>query len=154
MLRNIITPDVVKINLESTEKEECFAELLELIVAKQPQLNRKESLEALIHRENKMSTAIVKYAAVPHALTESVQKVGIAVGISKDGIEFEPLNPENTEKPVVHIIIEILFDGKNAELRINVLRDILEILNNPDFKEKALKAETPQEICELINSLE
>ena len=154
MLRNIITPDVVKLHLESTEKEECFAELLELIVAKQPQINRKEALDSLIIRENKLSTAIVKYAAVPHALTESVEKVAIAVGISKDGIEFEPLNPEDTEKPVVHVIIEILFDGKNAELRINVLRDVLELLNNPDFIEKALKAETSQELCDLINSLE
>ena len=82
MLRNIITPDVVKIDLESTEKEECFAELLELIVAKHPEINRKEALDSLIKRESKLSTAVAKDAAIPHALVETVPKVAIAVGIS------------------------------------------------------------------------
>ena len=154
MLRNIITPDVVITNLESTEKEECFAELLELIVAKHPEINRKKALDSLIERENKLSTAVAKDAAIPHALVESVPRVAIALGISKQGIEFESIDPEVSERPIVHVIIEILFDGKNAELRINVLRDILELVNHPDFIEKALRAETSNELCDLINSLQ
>lgn len=34
MLSAFISPADIKVNLESTDKEECFAELLELIVAK------------------------------------------------------------------------------------------------------------------------
>ena len=154
MLSNIITPDVIKIDLESTEKEECFAELLELIAAKHPEINRKEALESLIKRESKLSTAVAKDAAIPHAIVESVPKVAIAFGISKQGIEFESIDPESSDRPIVHVIIEILFDGKNAELRINVLRDILELVNHPDFIEKALRAESSNELCDLINSLQ
>lgn len=154
MLSNIITPDVIKVNLESTEKEECFAELLELIVAKHPEINRKEALDSLIKRESKLSTAVAKDAAIPHAIVESVPRVVIALGISREGIEFEALDPEDSEKPLVHIVIEILFDGKDAELRINVLRDILELVNNPDFMDKALKAENTNELFSLIDIME
>ena len=39
MLSSFISPSSIKVALESTEKEECFAELLEVLVAKNPELN-------------------------------------------------------------------------------------------------------------------
>ena len=58
MLSSFISPSSIKVGLESSEKEECFAELLEVLVAKNPEINRKEAMNALIAREEKMSTAV------------------------------------------------------------------------------------------------
>ena len=38
MLTDYITPADIKLNLESTDKEEVFAELTELLVKKSPEL--------------------------------------------------------------------------------------------------------------------
>nr|MCR4580272.1 PTS sugar transporter subunit IIA [Treponema sp.] len=143
-------------NLESTEKEECFAELLEPIVAKNRQLNRAEVMSALIAREELKSTAILPNIAIPHAVTS--KKLGspaIAIGISHEGIEFDPLETLPNEKnPQVKIIFEILFEEDDAVMHLQVLRDILQLVNNQEFLKEVLKAETPQEVLDYIKYFE
>ena len=155
MLSSFISPSSIKVALESTEKEECFAELLEVLVAKNPELNRKEAMNALVAREEKMSTAVFPYVAVPHALCSSAGDTLVAVGISRAGIEFESPEPENNpEHPVVNVIFEILFEEKDTETHLHVLRDILQLVSNPDFVKNLLQAKTSQEVYEFIESME
>ena len=155
MLSSFISPSSIKVALESTEKEECFAELLEVLVAKNPELNRKEAMDALVAREEKMSTAVFPFVAVPHALCSSAGDTLVAVGISRSGIEFEPLEPEtNSEHPVVNVIFEILFEEKDTQTHLDVLRDILQLVSNPDFVKNVLQAKTSQEVFDIIESME
>ena len=155
MLSSFITPSSIKVALESSEKEESFAELLEVLVAKHPELNRKEAMNALIIREEKMSTAVFPYVAVPHALCSSAGDTLVAIGISRQGIEFESPEPEtNPEHPVVNVIFEILFEEKDTQTHLDVLRDILQLVSNPDFVKNVLQAKTSQEVYELIESME
>ncbi|BDC92889.1 PTS system, nitrogen regulatory IIA component [Treponema bryantii] len=155
MLSSFITPSSIKVALESSEKEESFAELLEVLVAKHPELNRKEAMNALITREEKMSTAVFPYVAVPHALCSSAGDTLVAIGISRQGIEFESPEPEtNPEHPVVNVIFEILFEEKDTQTHLDVLRDILQLVSNPDFVKNVLQAKTSQEVYELIESME
>ena len=155
MLSSFITPSSIKVALESTEKEECFAELLEVLVAKNPELNRKEAMNALITREEKMSTAVFPSVAVPHALCSSAGDTLVAIGISHQGIEFESPEPEtNPEHPVVNVIFEILFEEKDTQTHLDVLKDILQLVSNPDFVKNVLQAKTSQEVYELIESME
>lgn len=155
MLSSFITPSSIKVALESSEKEESFAELLEVLVAKHPELNRKEAMNALITREDKMSTAVFPYVAVPHALCSSAGDTLVAIGISRQGIEFESPEPEtNPEHPVVNVIFEILFEEKDTQTHLDVLRDILQLVSNPDFVKNVLQAKTSQEVYELIESME
>ena len=155
MLSSFISPSSIKVALESTEKEECFAELLEVLVAKNPEINRKEAMTALIAREEKMSTAVFPFVAVPHALCSSAGDTLVAVGISRQGIEFDSPEPEkNPEHPVVNVIFEILFEEKDTQTHLDVLRDILQLVSNPDFVKNVLQAKTSQEVYELIESME
>ena len=155
MLSSFITPSVIKVGLESSEKEESFAELLELLVAKNPKLDRREAMNALIQREDKMSTAVLPFVAVPHALCSSAENTLVAMGISKSGIEFESPDPAaDPRHPVVNIIFEILFEEKDTETHLQVLRDILELVSNPDFVKNVLQAKTSQEVYDLIESIE
>ena len=155
MLSSFISPASIKVALESTEKEECFAELLEVLVAENPDINRREAMTALVAREEKMSTAVFPFVAVPHALCSSAGDTLVAVGISRSGIEFESPDPkENPEHPVVNIIFEILFEEKDTETHLHVLRDILHLVSNPDFVKNVLQAKSSQEVYELIESIE
>ena len=155
MLSSFITPSSIKVGLESVEKEESFAELLEVLVAENPALDRKEAMNALIQREEKMSTAVFPGVAVPHALCTSAENTLVAIGISRGGIEFESPDPEtNPGHPVVNVIFEILFEEKDTETHIHVLRDILQLVSNPDFVKNVLQAKTSQEVYDLIESME
>ena len=155
MLSSFISPASIKVALESTEKEECFAELLEVLVAENPDLNRREAMTALVAREEKMSTAVFPFVAVPHALCSSAGDTLVAVGISRSGIEFDSPDPkENPEHPVVNVVFEILFEEKDTETHLHVLRDILQLVSNPDFVKNVLQAKTSQEVYDLIESME
>ena len=155
MLSGFISPDSIKVDLESSEKEESFAELLEVLVAKNPELNRREAMDALVAREEKMSTAVFPLVAVPHALCSSAGNTLVAMGVSRSGIEFDSPEPEmKPEHPVVNVIFEILFEEKDTETHLHLLRDILEIVSKPDFVKNVLQAKTSREVYDLIESME
>ena len=155
MLSSFIRPANIKVGLESSEKEESFAELLEILVATNPDLNRREAMDALIAREEKMSTAVFPCVAVPHALCSSAGDTLVAIGVSRQGIEFESPDPEtNPGHPVVNVIFEILFEEKDTETHLHVLRDILALVSNPDFVKNVLQAKTSQEVYDIIESQE
>ena len=112
-------------------------------------------MNALIQREEKMSTAVFPSVAVPHALCTSAGDTLVAVGISRGGIEFDSPDPEtNPGHPLVNVIFEILFEEKDTETHIQLLRDILQLVSNPDFVKNVLQATTSQEVYDLIESLE
>ena len=128
---------------------------LEVLVAENPALDRREAMQALIQREEKMSTAVFPSVAVPHALCSSAGDTLVAIGVSRKGIEFESPEPEvNPQHPVVNVIFEILFEEKDTETHLHVLRDILSLVSNPDFVKNVLQAKTSQEVYDLIESLE
>jgi len=157
MLSAFISPADIKLGLESDDKEECFAELLELIVAKNPSIKRLDAMQKLLEREEKRSTAVLPYVAVPHGVMNSIGKTTIAIGISRNGIEFESpeINvSEDAAKPVVNVIFEIMFEERETEIHISVLKDILQLVSNPDFVKNVLQAKTSREVYDLIESLE
>jgi len=155
MLSGLISPADIKVGLESSEKEESFAELLEIIIANNAKIDRREAISALIDREDKMSTAVFPHVAVPHCVCKSAGRTAIAIGISKKGIEFEPVDPDtNSKNPIVNIIFEVLFEEQETDMHLHVLRDILALVSNPDFFEQILNSKTSQEVYNVIEALE
>lgn len=154
MLTDYIRPADIKLNLESSDREEAFAELTELLVKKSPGINRTQVINALIERENKCSTAVFPMVAVPHAVCESAKETSIVIGLSREGIEFEPVESSDKMCPVVNIIFQIVFEKDNTDSHLNVLRDILFVVSKPEFHQRVLKAQTQQELYDLLVELE
>jgi len=154
MITSYITPSDIKFRLESTDREECFAELLELIVAKQPDLNRREALECLDLRESKLSTAVFPNVAVPHAICKSCKKTAIAIGISKQGIEFDNIESATYNIRKVNVVFEILFEETSTEGHLHILRDVLNLASNEEFVTRLLDASNSQEVFDIIAELE
>lgn len=145
MLCNFISPGCIKLNLESTEKEESLAELLEVIVAGNPLVNRREAMQVLEAREEKASTAVLPGVAIPHAVCKSINKSAVAIGISRTGIDFDP---------TVNVIFEILLAEKDAEFHMNILKDIVQLVSNKTFVNKVINAKSSQEVFDIIVNLE
>lgn len=154
MLSVLIAPSDIKVGLLSSEKEECFAELIELIVARHPEIKREEALQSLIERDEKMSTAILPHIAVPHAVCENLKSTAVSIGISRSGIEFESDNPDVEIENPINIIFEILSNKDDIENVVKIMRDILQISSNPDFFAQILNANSSNEVYNLIYNLE
>lgn len=148
MLRELIEVNAVKLNLESEDKDELFEEMTELLVNQYPLLSRQEVLDALLTREEKMSTEIVPGIAIPHILSEKVDKPFCALGRSHEGIDYDSPNGK------VHIVIILVFPKSDSSSHINIMKHVALLLENPDFYKKVMEKNTAQQVLEEIALIE
>jgi mannitol/fructose-specific phosphotransferase system IIA component (Ntr-type) len=92
-----------------------------------------------------MSTAIPNGIAIPHAKTNAVQELTIAIGIKRSGLDFDsPLDDK------ARIIILALAPPGKSKLLYEFLLAITSALNNDTLRSKILAAKTPEEVAELL----
>ena len=149
VLGEIFPRETIVVNLESTEKDELFEELVESIHKFCPNLDRVAAVEALNERESKMSTGIMHSVAVPHALVSSMKKTVGAIGVSKSGIDYEAL-----DKSPVHVVFMILGADGETEKHIQILKQLALVLQNPGIVDKIVRCETASDVFNLISKTE
>ena len=149
VLGELFPRETIVVNLESTEKDELFEELVESIHKFCPNLDRVAAIEALNERESKMSTGIMHSVAVPHALVSSMKKTVGAIGVSKSGIDYDAL-----DKAPVHVVFMILGADGETEKHIQILKQLALVLQNPGIVDKIVRCETASDVFNLISKTE
>ncbi len=91
-LIDLISPEVVKIPLSGRNKPDIIRELLSLLEGAGKVLDSEAAYEALLAREALGSTGLENGIAVPHAKTEAVKDLTIAIGIAPEGIDFDSID--------------------------------------------------------------
>jgi len=95
-INDFLCLEAVSIDLKGTTKEEIISELVGLLL-KAGAIDKKyknKILEVLMAREALGSTAIGQGIAIPHGKSDSVDNIVGALGISKQGIDFDSLDGE------------------------------------------------------------
>ncbi len=144
-----LTPSVVKIGLQSEDKEELFEEMVQLLVEARRLTDRNAALQALIEREAKMTTGIARWIGLPHGKVEKIDNLIIALGVSKKGIEYDSLDGEP-----VYIVLLVLAEIDNPGPHIEALAEISRLFALPGFTEKMRAVKTPEEAIALIRAEE
>ncbi|NLZ63070.1 MAG: PTS sugar transporter subunit IIA [Lentisphaerae bacterium] len=148
-ISELLLPSLIKVNLEAETKDELFPELVELFVAAGCIQNRAEALQVLEEREAKMTTGISNGIAIPHGKLPEAKQILLALGISREGIEYNSIDGEP-----VHIVIAIFAQVDNPGEHIEVLAEISRLFAVPGFREKLSSARTPEEVLRLIEKEE
>lgn len=86
-LSNVLDESVVTNELKATTKVEAITELLGLIKNRHPQLDYDRIYKSILDREDVEPTNFGRSIAFPHARTDAVEEMYIAVGISEQGIK-------------------------------------------------------------------
>ena len=149
MLQELLKPEAVRVNLESEDKEELFEEMTEVLVAQCPGLDRAEVLDSLLQREAKMTTGVVSGIAVPHAINQKIKKTICAVGISKEGIDYEALDG----KPV-HIVFMLLFPADDTAAHLNIMQELAFVFGVPDFYKSLMDKNSGAQVVQAIAQAE
>ena len=102
---------------------------------------RDEVLQALLDREEKMSTGMQYGLAIPHAKTECVSSLVTLVALAPAGIPFESLDGEPA-----NIFIATLSPPEDANSHIRFLALVTRQLNNRRVREKVLEAKTRDDL--------
>lgn len=127
VLTNALTRDRVTI-LDATSKDAALRAMIDVLATSADIGNKREFTQAVFRREELMSTGIGFGLAIPHVRLAAVQKLVMAVGISRDGIaDYGSLD----DKPVYLIFLIAAPEGEHAEyLRLlSVISSRAKVLN-------------------------
>jgi len=144
-LLDILEPGVVKVGMESVDKEESFEELIDLLVKTGKITDREAALDAIYTREEMRSTGIGSGVAIPHGKDESITQITAAAGTSADGIEFDSVDG----KPV-RLVFLVLAEVNNPGPHLQTLSEIATCLNEPGTYDKLVNAKTPEAFLQAL----
>ena len=142
-------PELIKIGLESEEKDEVFEEMVDLFCQVRKIDAREDILEALRERESKMSTGIQKGIALPHGQTHVLDNVHGILGISRKGIDYDALDGQP-----VYLLFMLLAPRADSEMHLRLLKRLAELLDNPQFFMELLAQSDPQGANRIIKKYE
>jgi len=140
LLSDIFDLRSIRLNLENTDKEAVFAELIGTVAAFHPEIDPAEALAAIVARENKMSTGIAPGIAIPHAFCKGIDGIIGAIGISRPGIEYDALDG----KPV-HAVFMLMISEKARGEHLHALNQICTLAHSEGLA-LILDAKTPRDI--------
>lgn len=145
----LLDKSLVKVQLESTEKDELFEEMVDMLVRAGKIADRKPILAALHKREAVMTTGIGKGVAVPHVKVDEVEGVVACVGVSDEGIEYDAIDHEP-----VHLVFLVVSAKETPELNIEALATVARIMGRPGAHRRLREAKTPEEVLAGLAELE
>lgn len=136
----------VCLHIKSQSKEAVLDEMIELLANDHILNNKKLFKEEILNRESLSSTAVGNQVALPHARTSAVNKARVAVGISKQGFDFEDPNNEKC-----HFIFMIAARENDGDLHLQTLASLSRKLIHEEFIEKLKACKSEQEIVRLLD---
>jgi fructose-specific phosphotransferase system IIA component len=149
VLTQILEPQCVKVPLEGTDKESAITELVDLLNAGKLLTDKNDVLQAVLSRESTRSTGIGSGIAIPHGKCKGVKDLVMAIGISRQGIDFQSIDG----KPV-YIIVLLVSPIDRTGPHIQALARISRLMLDEDFKNKLQNSKSSQELYDLINDKE
>ncbi|HEQ72196.1 MAG TPA: PTS sugar transporter subunit IIA [Spirochaetia bacterium] len=144
-LIDLITEEIVKIPLEATTKTEVIAELIDVLAKAGKIQDKQKASEAVQKRENLGSTGLEKGIAVPHAKTDQVSTLTLAIGISFKGIDFNAVDGKPSK-----VFFLMLAAPDQSGPHIEALSEIARMTRSETFCRMLTSTTTAKEVVELF----
>ena len=145
-ITEILSPDAIVIELNSTTKAGVLGELSE-VIERVSGLHLKERLvRALEERERLGSTGIGDGVAIPHGKVKDVKVMMAAFGRSREGLDFQSMDA----KPA-HIFFLLVAPEEMAGPHLKALARISRLLKEPSRRKAFMEARTKEDIYRLIS---
>jgi len=144
-LVDLISEEIVKVPLEATTKNEVIQELVDVLVKAQKVKDREKAIEAIMKRENLGSTGLEKGIAVPHAKTDQVNELTLAIGVSFKGIDFNAVDGMPSK-----IFFLMLASPDQSGPHIEALAEIARMTRSETFCRLLTQVKSAKEIVELF----
>ena len=138
-----LVPERIKVNLEGKTKEEIIKEMAQLFV--ESGVLDSEDLEEFVkeinEREKLTPTGMQDGIAIPHARTPLVKELSLALGISREGVDFESMDGEPSK-----LIFMIAAPEKTKKEHLDLLAEISKLSYEEELVEELKTASTIEEI--------
>ncbi|QXA99974.1 PTS fructose transporter subunit IIABC [Aeromonas sp. FDAARGOS 1416] len=145
MITTLINEHLINLDLKATRKEEVFTEMARLLASQGKVSDEQAFIKDLWAREELGNTGFEEGVALPHAKSAAVCNPAVAIGISRNGIDYGA----EDGKPS-HIFFMIASPDGGANHHIEVLAELSGKLIEEGFIAKLLAAKTPADALALL----
>ncbi len=140
----VLSKDAIIVDLKAKDKKGVLEELV-TPVARLSGVSQEDLIRVLMERERLGSTGIGGGIGIPHGKCRELSSLMLGIGVSKRGVAFDTM-----DRRPAHIFFLLLAPENSAGLHLELLSHISRLLKSEDFKSMLMKAETPEEIFEVI----
>jgi mannitol/fructose-specific phosphotransferase system IIA component (Ntr-type) len=147
-LSTLLDPSRIRLQVQSNKRTVALNEVARLLEGHPDVTNYHGFYNELLARERLDTTCLGNEIALPHARTEHVQKIVIAVGRSDNGVLFENSNQ------TVKLIFVLGTPKSNPTDYLQVVSALCKIFKDPVNREALLNALTPEEFIQAVSNAE
>ena len=144
-LKKVLSLDTVWVDLKADSKQGIIEEMIDRLVASGKVKDRGAVLQAVVEREEKMSTGMQNGVAIPHGKTDAVKSLVAAIGLNKAGVNFDSMDGSPCT-----IFIMTLSPLKRRGPHMQFLAEVSRLISQSAEREKLLACKTHNDIYELL----
>ena len=144
-LLSLIEPETIMLELKGETKEAIITEMVDMLAARGKLLDRGVVLADVFEREKAMSTGMEYGIALPHAKTDGIHDIAVAVGIKKAGVDFEAMDGQPSR-----LFIMVVSPKKTSGPHVQFLAAIGAVLKDESLRKALVNAESVEEAVGLL----
>lgn len=148
-MSEIINEKLIKLNINSNNKEEVIKELARLIDGEERLNNFNEYVEEVLKREELSTTGIGFGVAIPHGKTKAVKVPTVVFGRTESGIEWQSLD----EKPVHMVFLLAVPEEAASNAHLKILAALSRKLMNEDFRQNILEISNEKKLMQSLEEI-
>ena len=145
-LKTVITKETIRLNMKGANKEEIINELLDILVDAKKIDDRSAAYNAIIDREQKMSTGMKHGIAIPHGKSPTIHDLVACIGISEAPVEFDALDHEPCR-----IFIMTLSPVEKTGPHLQFLAEISLLFKSSEKRQEILRASSPDQVLKILS---
>ncbi|PAW65418.1 MAG: PTS glucose transporter subunit IIA [Opitutia bacterium Tous-C1TDCM] len=147
-ITSLLDPARINLRVQSTKRTAALNEIARQLESHPDVVNYAGFYDELLARDRLDTTCLGNAVALPHARTEHVKKIVMAVGRADNGIAFD------TNGEIVRLFFVLGTPKTKPGDYLAVVSALCKILKDPADRETFLKAETPEAFIAAIAAAE
>ena len=144
----ILDQRVIDLSMEARNKDEVLRHLSGLLKKAGYIEDEEAYLKDVYLRESEGVTGIGSHVAIPHGKSDSVSQVGIAVGRTKEMVEWESYDGEPSD---LFFLFAVPSDSQGASEHLRLISELAGKLGNSKTMEKLQTARSYEELLEAFS---
>ncbi len=146
-LQEILNKEIIDLDLKGTTKDEILKEMSSKLLSAGYIDDIDQFVKDIYVREEEGMTGMGNHIAIPHGKSTSVKKIGIAIGRTRNNIEWESYD----EEPVNLIFLFcVSADSDFAKNHMMLLAELAGKLGNDTRIEKLQKVTTKEDLIQVL----
>jgi mannitol/fructose-specific phosphotransferase system IIA component (Ntr-type) len=138
-LAELLQPSHILLDLQETKRTAAIHKVASLLEKDEGVIEFKGFYDELLARERVEATSLGNGVAFPHARTDHVKRLVLAVGRSQEGVNFENGGES------IHFIFVIGTPRRMVTEYLALVGAMARILRQDEVREKLMQVKTPEE---------